>query len=181
MTAYKRFEQLPVWQAAAVLFEHCDNFLHRAPPRVRGSFRDQLERAVLSVSSNIAEGFERGTTAELLSFLYISRGSAGEVRSMLTLLARRPWISGFEDELSELISRAESCSRQLSAWAESLQNSAIPGVRHLNDASRKTWQGQQRRKEAERRFDDAQRQQVINLPRNHPLRMQWEQKHGPLE
>ena len=39
------------------------------------------------------EGFERGTTNELLAFLYIARGSAGEVRSMLTLLSRRPWMA----------------------------------------------------------------------------------------
>jgi four helix bundle protein len=48
--------------------------------------RDQLERAALSVSNNIAEGFERGTTNELLAFLYIARGSAGEVRSMMRIL-----------------------------------------------------------------------------------------------
>ena len=45
-----------------------------------------LERAALSVSNNIAEGFERGTTNELLAFLYIARGSAGEVRSMMRVL-----------------------------------------------------------------------------------------------
>ncbi len=47
------------------------------------SLQDQLEGAALSVSNNIAEGFERGTTNELLAFIYIARGSAGEVRSML--------------------------------------------------------------------------------------------------
>jgi four helix bundle protein len=47
------------------------------------SLRDQIERAALSVSNNIAEGFERGTTNELLAFLYIARGSSGEVRSKL--------------------------------------------------------------------------------------------------
>ena len=45
--------------------------------------RNQIERAVVSISNNIAEGFERGTTAELISFLYIARGSAGEVRSWI--------------------------------------------------------------------------------------------------
>ena len=47
---------------------------------------DQIERAVVSISNNIAEGFERGTTPELLTFLYISRGSAGETRSVLCLM-----------------------------------------------------------------------------------------------
>ena len=50
--------------------------------KVSYSLRDQIERAALSVSNNIAEGFERGTTNELLAFIYIARGSAGEVRSI---------------------------------------------------------------------------------------------------
>jgi len=50
------------------------------------SLRDQIERAALSVSNNVAEGFERGTTNELLMFIYIARGSAGEVRSMLCFI-----------------------------------------------------------------------------------------------
>jgi four helix bundle protein len=52
------------------------------PFRRHPGLRDQLERAALSISNNIAEGFERGTTNELLAFLYVARGSAGEVRSM---------------------------------------------------------------------------------------------------
>ena len=131
---YQRFEDLPVWQEAAKLYEDTDDFLENAPPRMRASFRDQLERAVLSVSNNIAEGFERGTTNELLMFLYISRGSAGEVRSMLILLARRPWVpANLKSQISDLRLLAESCSRQLRAWADSLQNSDITGPRHLNE------------------------------------------------
>ncbi|HEV2492399.1 MAG TPA: four helix bundle protein [Terriglobia bacterium] len=49
-----------------------------------------LLRRGVSVSNNIAEGFERGTTPELLTFLYIARGSAGEVRSMLCLIEGIP-------------------------------------------------------------------------------------------
>lgn len=58
--------------------------------RLTGSSRDHLDRASLSESNNIAEGFERGTTSELLAFLSIARGSAGDVRSMLGFLERRP-------------------------------------------------------------------------------------------
>src|SRR5215470_17271077 len=110
---YQRFEDLPVWQEAARLFEQTGNLLEQARPHLRPSFRDQLERAVLSVSNNIAEGFERGTTNELLQFIYIARGSAGEVRSMLSLLRRRPWAKHLEPEISNLTSIAEACSRQL--------------------------------------------------------------------
>jgi four helix bundle protein len=166
---YQRFEDLPVWQEAARLFELADDFLECAPSRMRPSFRDQLERAVLSVSNNIAEGFERGTTNELLAFIYIARGSAGEVRSMLTLLLRRKWAVDFKSEISNLKSTAESCSRQLRGWADSLQNSEIKGQRHLNDRVRKE-QDQRQRAAA------LQKKLLSNLPAGHPLRRAAEEK-----
>lgn len=164
---YQRFEDLPVWQTAAQLFDRCDEFLADAPPRLRASFRNQLERAVLSVSNNIAEGFERGTTNELLSFLYIARGSAGEVRSMLALLMRRPWAAPLKLHLTPLIACAESCSRQLRAWADSLQNSEIAGPRHLNDRARENFQ-----KRAARKAGSAKLAALIDktLPPDHPAR-----------
>ena len=70
------------------------------------SLRDQIERAALSVSNNIAEGFERGTTNELLAFLYIARGSAGEVRSMLNFIERRPAFANFKSQISNLKSES---------------------------------------------------------------------------
>jgi len=132
------------------------------------SFRDQLERAALSVSNNVAEGFERGTTNELLAFLYIARGSAGEVRSMLVLLSRRSWIAeNLKSQISDLKSIAESCSRQLRAWADSLQNSDIAGPRHLNDQTRANYQKRVARQKGEAEFKALLAQ---HLPDNHPLR-----------
>ncbi len=75
-----RFEDSIAWQKSKVLvfdvytcFKNIKDY----------SFKDQIQRAALSVMNNIAEGFERGTNKELLHFLYIAKGSCGEVRSML--------------------------------------------------------------------------------------------------
>jgi four helix bundle protein len=164
---YQRFEDLPVWQEAARLFDGVDDLLDHAPARMRPSFRDQLERATLSVSNNIAEGFERGTTNELLQFIYIARGSAGEVRSMLTLALRRAWSAGCKPEISNLRSIAESCSRQLRAWADFLQNTDIKGQRHLNNRTRAEADQKQRAAAFQKKL-------LGYLPPSHPLRKQAE-------
>lgn len=167
MPTYQRFEDLPVWQSAAELYERIDDFLEAAPPRLRPSFRDQLERATLSVSNNIAEGFERGTTNELLAFLYIARGSAGEVRSMLTLLARRPWLPrNLKSQIANLRALAESCSRQIRAWADALQNSDIAGPRHLNNQTRSNYQKRKAREAGAATFNELL---VQHLPPDHPM------------
>src|SRR5512145_1723730 len=125
---YKRFEDLPVWQEAVELARSMYEFTALDAFRPHPGLRDQLDRAALSVSNNIAEGFERGTTNELLAFIYIARGSAGEVRSMLTLKLRRAekfgWPSHLRSQISNLRLLAENCSRQLRGWADSLQNTA---------------------------------------------------------
>src|SRR5689334_8460211 len=120
---YTRFEDLPVWNTAIDLAVCTYEFTSKSEFDSHYSLRDQIERASVCVSNNIAEGFERGTNKELLSFLYIARGSAGEVRSMLCLLERIPVFRGLKQETKLLKVKAESCSRQLKAWARSLQNS----------------------------------------------------------
>lgn len=107
--------------------------------------RDQLERAALSISNNIAEGFERGSTTELLSFLYIARGSAGEVRSMLKVLLKWRTFGNLKSQISDLIKDSEKISRQLYGWIESLKNSDISGQRHLDEKTRTRYVGKQER------------------------------------
>ena|SRR5258705_13741578 len=104
--------------------------------KTRYSLRDQIERAAVSVSNNIAEGFERGTTQELLTFLYIARGSCGEVRSMLCLLERLPVFEDLKFEISNLKLSSEGVSRQLRAWADFLQNSEVRGQRYLTNKTK---------------------------------------------
>jgi len=134
---YTRFEELPVWNRAIELAVEIYDFTSRSEFRNRYSLRDQLERATVSVSNNVAEGFERGTTQELLSFIYIARGSAGEIRSMLCLLERLSVFAHLKSEISNLKSKAEVISRQLRAWANALQNSDIKGQRYLSNRSKR--------------------------------------------
>jgi four helix bundle protein len=144
---YSRFEDLPVWQAASDLSLRVFALGEKPALRRHRSLRDQIERAALSVSNNIAEGFERGTTPELLAFLYIARGSAGEVRSMLCVMERMSAFSDLKSEISNLKSLAEAISRQLRGWAQHLQDSPIRGQRYLTSKTREADQKRRDREE----------------------------------
>jgi four helix bundle protein len=95
---YVRFEELPVWLAGMTLAEKMFSLTENKAFNYKGDLRSQLQRATLSICNNIAEGFERGTPQELLTFLYIARGSAGEVRSMLLLCERLPAFADLKSE-----------------------------------------------------------------------------------
>jgi four helix bundle protein len=158
---YERFEDLPVWKDSIELAKRVytltkDKFFSQS-----GDLKNQLRRASLSVSNNIAEGFERGTTAELLAFLYISRGSCGETRSMLLFTERFKEGNHLKSEISNLKSLAESCSRQIRGWADSLQNSDIKGQRHLNNQTRTDFHANKRREAFEKQLQET-------LKKSHP-------------
>src|SRR5262249_38394644 len=144
---YNRFEDLPVWKAAVDLATKIYDLTNTTEfPRHR-SLRDQLERAAVSVSNNIAEGFERGTTQELLTFIYIARGSAGEMRSMLSMLKRFPNFDSLRPQFAAIPPLSESISRQLRGWAESVQNSSVKGQRYLNAEAQRREQRNRERNE----------------------------------
>ena len=132
---YKNFEDLPVWNAAIEFALGIFEFTSNADFRGMGDLKNQIERAAVSVSNNIAEGFERGTNNDLIYFLYISKGSSGECRSMLRICEQSNKFSNFRSEISNLILRSD-VSKQLNGWIESLKNSDIKGVRYLNDRER---------------------------------------------
>lgn len=79
---FTKFEDIVVWQKSKDLtfeiysiFSVCKDY----------GFKDQIQRASVSIMNNIAEGYERKSNKEFKQFLYISKGSSGEVRSMLIL------------------------------------------------------------------------------------------------
>ncbi len=151
---YQRFEDLPVWNTAIELAVQVYELTSKPQFTSRYSLKDQIERAAVSVSNNIAEGFERGTNKELLAFIYIARGSAGEVRSMTCLLERMPTFNELATDLASIKAKAESCSRQLKAWAQSLQDSDLKGERYVNEKTRRSDQAARERQEFLKELDE---------------------------
>lgn len=82
MSKYNTFEDLEVWKLGISLYIDLTKVFNVKEFKDY-YFRDQILRASLSISNNIAEGFEKQSDKELIRFLYISKGSCGEVRSMI--------------------------------------------------------------------------------------------------
>ena len=166
---YRRFEDLPVWNDAADCAQRMFDLTSLDQFNRHPGLRDQLERAALSISNNIAEGFERGSTNELLAFLYIACGSAGEVRSMLKVLSRGNRYSNLKSQISDLIMDSEKISRKLYGWIESLKRSEISGQRHLDDKARTKFENKQGKQDFLEELDrinqaEAQKRQTTRKP-----------------
>jgi four helix bundle protein len=112
-----KFEDVISWQKSKELSLYLYNLLKSC--RDYG-FRDQLQRASVSIMNNIAEGFERRSSKELINFLYISKGSCGEVRSMLYLALELKYIN--KDEYLKCNNYCLEISRLLAGFIKSLYN-----------------------------------------------------------
>jgi four helix bundle protein len=112
---FEKFEDIIAWQKAKEItiliykeFSGSKDF----------GFRDQIQRAGVSVINNIAEGFERKTNNEFKMFLFIEKGSCGEVRSMLYLAKDLNKVP--QDNVNKIFSLAEEISKMLSALIKTL-------------------------------------------------------------
>ncbi len=141
---YKNFEDVPVWQAGIELTTKVFRLTEDKAFRFKGDIANQIQRAALSVPNNIAEGFERGTTPELITFLYYAKGSAGEVRSIAHVIDRLVYFEHLKSGIADIKSVATSVSRQLAGWAASLQETDIAGPRHLTGQSKQAYHQKQR-------------------------------------
>jgi four helix bundle protein len=128
MTA-KRFEDLDAWKVARELANYVYELSRQKEIRQDFGFRDQFQRAAVSVMNNVAEGFERGSNKDFAKFLFIARGSVGEVRSMLYLALDQKFISEsqFKDANSLCIRESQLCwglikhLQKNSGWKTGLQ------------------------------------------------------------
>ena len=112
----RNFEGLRVWQQSRTFV----NSIYDIMLQVKDyGFRDQIQRAAVSIMNNIAEGAESGSDAKYVNFLQISRGSCSEVRSMLYLCYDRSMID--KETFDRLKAEAISISSQIYRLIESLR------------------------------------------------------------
>ena len=117
--AYQSFEDLEVWQRGCRLtveifkaFRPCQEF----------TLKDQIQRAALSIPSNVAEGAERGSNKDFAHFVNIAKGSCGELRTQLYIARKLDFVGKTESE--KLVSE----SKELSAMLEGLRRSVLSRV-----------------------------------------------------
>lgn len=114
--AVKRFEDLLVWQKSQN-FAVC---IYKDFSKLKDYyFRDQITRASVSISNNIAEGFERKTNPDFIRFLYIVTSSYSEVRSMLYLSERLKYLNS--KKVKELIGESNEISKMLYGLIQSMK------------------------------------------------------------
>ena len=118
-----RFEDLRVFQQARELSRRIHVLTRTGVISRDRVLVDQMRRAVLSIVSNIAEGFERQSNAEFARFLYIAKGSCGELRAQaLVALDEAHWTKEIHDEINE---RCRKLSASLSNLISYLNKSAV--------------------------------------------------------
>lgn len=115
--AYGSFEELEVWQRACALAVRLYDVLDKCRDY---SLKDQMTRAAVSIASNIAEGAERGSAADFIRFLHISKGSAAELRTQL-YIARKIGVITNQTQ-KELNSEVISISKMLHGLIKSLKS-----------------------------------------------------------
>ncbi|MFY0628922.1 MAG: four helix bundle protein [Flavobacteriaceae bacterium] len=117
----KRFEDLEVYQKAF----HFSIRIYKITSSKTFDYniKNQIQRAALSITLNIAEGFELQSNKQFVKFLYISKGSSGEVRSLLKICEQLEYIES--KAVEELIIEVENISKQLSKFINYLKRSEI--------------------------------------------------------
>ena len=101
------------------------------PKEEKYAISEQIRRSAVSIPSNIAEGFERSTNKELIHFLFIAKGSAGEVRTQLWLASDLNYLN--KKELDALIDKVKTISKMIQGMINYLQKSEMKGTKYHNE------------------------------------------------
>jgi four helix bundle protein len=128
MATIQQFEDLICWQRARELTNQIYKTCRAGAISKDHGLCDQIQRASVSVMSNIAEGFERGTKQEFLNYLYIAKGSCGEVRAQLYVMLDSGYLN--TETFKYLNGLAVECSRLLSSFIQKVKLSTHAGLQY---------------------------------------------------
>jgi four helix bundle protein len=127
----RRFEDLEAWKSGREVTRTVYSLTKKDSFKRDFGLVDQIRRAAASVMTNVAEGFERGTNKDFIRFLFIARGSAGEVRSLLYVALDQGYIT--EKEFSSTQDLCVQASRIIWGLIKSLRNKSgwVTGLKIL--------------------------------------------------
>ena len=127
MTTFQWFEDIEAWQKARELTKavyFCSNTESFCKDY---ALKDQIQRASVSVMSNIAEGFERSGTGEFIQFLTVAKGSVGEIKSQLYIALDQEYIT--KEYFKTLYELASSTEKLIAGLIHYLKNSPLKGLK----------------------------------------------------
>lgn len=132
MATVQKFEDLLCWKKSRLLVKEIYGSFRDIKDR---GFTDQIQRAAVSVMSNIAEGFESGTKAGFLNYLYIAKGSAGEVRAQLYAAYDIGYINS--ETFKNLNALATECSKLTASFIRALKSSEQNGLQYKKEKTKR--------------------------------------------
>ena len=128
MAAVKDFEELAIFQKARELSKKIYPITQRGEFKYDTRFVQQIRAAAGSVMDNIAEGFERTGNKEFLNFLYIAKGSCGEVRSQLIRANDLGYLT--KEEYDELYTECRKLSAGIMIFIKEIRTSEYAGAKY---------------------------------------------------
>jgi len=127
MQAARRFEDLAFWQHARGLTRGIYTLTQKDGFTKDYGLKDQIQRAAVSVMSNIAEGFSRGSNVEFLQFLFIAKGSVSEVQSQLYVALDVGYIS--QEEFRQVYGNADQVAKTMNAFIQGVKRTGKVGLK----------------------------------------------------
>jgi four helix bundle protein len=128
MSTFKKFEEMEVWKKAMNLTRLIYQTTNQPSFSKDFYLVNQIRKSAVSIVSNIAEGVERDGNKELINFLYIAKGSCGELRCQLYIAKDQQYLQA--DRFQELINFATEISVSLNKLIKYLQESDYKGIKY---------------------------------------------------
>ena len=125
----RRFEDLIFWRKSREMTKLVYTFTRKGTFKADFGLREQIQRAAVSVMSNIAEGFGRGSNNEFVQFLFVAKGSLSEVKSQLYVALDLAYIS--DNEFKKIYEMAEEITKLTNSFIRSLKDDKKRGLKTI--------------------------------------------------